>query len=546
MAVLDSKYEILTQASLGDGQTLYEAVAPDGTALRVIWFDLATPQQETQFERYRQLLRKLEKQDLAAIFDIVSRPGAHYVVWYVPSSGKTKASPELAELLQRYGYPLGAADIRADRGKAVLYSLNFDKPIPEPQLPTTSPPPATRLFIPNWFSPRWLLAWLLGGALSILGMTAWTFGFLRRANDMIITIPDVRGQDVNEASEALHRLGLAVNLEPSPSNDTPGVVLSSEPAAGQVLRPRRTIHLQYALPSGQVALTTVPQLRGETLSSAIQTTLETAKLRLGNIAYLHANVQAGIILGQTHSANSQISEETPVGVLVSLGPKDIETFLPDLTGLPLETAYYFIELAGLPLPVTDYVTTTRQPNNTVLEQNIAPYTLVSRDETTVRLLVAGTNTASLAARGVPSLIGLSLEEAKRVASGYTLDIQDTSSPNLPRGVVDQIPAPGAESSIINLTVNHPPEPLPNPNAFARVQKPNERLVPYRFYIEAGIASSSASIRAETLQGDITVLRDQNVAGGQVLENSWKTKIPGPVTFILSLNGEIYDRQTRNP
>jgi hypothetical protein len=108
MAVIDSKYEILAQEPLGEGQTLFDAVAPDGTALRIIWFDLATPQQEMQFETYRQLLRKLEKQNLAAIFDIVSRPGAHYVAWYVPSNGKAKASETLEQALTHYGGRLSA------------------------------------------------------------------------------------------------------------------------------------------------------------------------------------------------------------------------------------------------------------------------------------------------------------------------------------------------------------------------------------------------------------------------------------------------------
>jgi beta-lactam-binding protein with PASTA domain len=554
VAVIDSKYEILAQEPLGDGQTLFDAVAPDGTALRIIWFDLPTPHQEMQFETYRQLLRKLEKQDLAAIFDIVSRPGAHYVAWYVPSNGKTKVSEELEQTLTKYGYSSHNADIRMDRGKAILYGLEFNKPVPEVIPPeVTSPPQSSppRYVLPGWLTPKWLslhwlLAWTLGLVLSAAGLGLWTIGFLRQANDRIITIPNVLGQNVNEASQLLHNLGLGVTAEPTASGETPGSVVSSDPRAGSILRPGRTVQLSYALPAGQVALTTVPQLRGETMSSSIQTTLETAKLRLGEVAYVHANVPAGIILSQTHAANSQISENTQVGVLVSSGPKGEQTFIPDLTGLPLEAAQYFINLAGLTTPTIDRVATSRYPVDTVLEQSVAANTLVSRRDTVLRLLVSGEDTNAFSSRGVPSLVGLSLEQAERVASGYTLTVEEISTLNLPKGIVNQNPPPGAEGSNVTVVVNLPPEPIPQPDAYAEVREPSERQVSYNFYIESGINNSEARIIAKTIQGEFLILNGRSISGNQNLAGSWETTIPGPITFTLLLNGNFYDEQQRNP
>jgi eukaryotic-like serine/threonine-protein kinase len=549
MAVIDSKYEILAQEPLGEGQTLFDAVAPDGTALRIIWFDLATPQQEMQFETYRQLLRKLEKQNLAAIFDIVSRPGAHYVAWYVPSNGKAKASEALEQALTHYGYSLHNADIRSDKGKAVLYGLDFNKPVPEatPEVESLAAEQTKpRFTLPGWLSLNWLLAWTLGLVLSAAGLGLWAVGFLRQANDRIIIIPDLRGQNVNEASKLLHGLGLAVTAEPAASSETPGSVVSSEPSPGSSLRPGRTVQLSYALPAGQVALTTVPQLRGEMMTSNIQTTLETAKLRLGEVAYAHTNVPAGIILSQTHAANSQISENTAVGVLVSSGPKGEQTFIPDLTGLQLEDAQYFINLAGLPAPTIDRVATSRYPADTVLEQSIAPNTLVAQRGTALRLLVAGEDTDGLVTQGVPSLVGLSLEQAQRIASGYTLTVEDISTPNLPEGIINQSPPPGGEGSSVTVVVNSPPEPIPQPAAYVEVREPAKRQVPYNFYIEAGIRDSEARIVAKTIQGEYLILNGRSISGNQTLTGSWETTIPGPITFTLLLNGNFYDEQQRNP
>jgi eukaryotic-like serine/threonine-protein kinase len=553
MAVIDSKYEILAQESLGDGQTLFDAVAPDGTALRVIWFEFATPQQEMQFETYRQVLRKLEKQDLAAIFDIVSRPGAHYVAWYVPSNGTTKASPELEILLNSYGYDLHNADIRADRGKAVLYGLTFNKPLPEVKaqaiLEDLEKPPV-RYTVPRWLSVRWLLSWTLGLALSGAGLGLWLVGFLLSANDTIITIPDMRGQNVNEASQRLHDLRLAVTVIPTASSEAPGTVVSSEPSAGNALRPGRTVQLSYALPAGQVALTTVPQLRGETMNGDIQTTLKQANLRLGEVAYIHANVPTGVIISQTQAANAQVTENTAVGILVSSGPQGEQTFIPNLTGLKLEDAQYFINLAGLPVPTVDRVATSRYPADTVLQQSITANTLTSKQDTVLRLLVAGTETASLETTGVPSLVGLSLEEAKRLAPGYTLTVQEITTLNLPKGIVDQTPPPGtennsAEGNTITVTLNVQPEPIPQPTVTVEIREPRLRQVSYNFYVEPGIANSEVQITAATLQGDFTILKG-TISGGKPLTGAWQTIIPGPITFTLTLNGVFYDEQQQNP
>jgi beta-lactam-binding protein with PASTA domain len=550
MAVIDSKYEILSQESLGDGQTLFDAVAPDGTALRVIWFEFSTPQQEMQFETYRQLLRRLEKQDLAAIFDIVSRPGAHYVAWYVPSNGKAKSSEELETLLTKYGYNIQNADIRADRGKAVLYGLTFTKPLPESKVQEVAEvvkPAPPRYTLPAWLSVRWLAAWTLGVVLAVMGLGSWTLGFLRQANDTVITIPDLRGQNINDASKTLHELGFAVSAQATASSEPPGSVVSSNPAPNKMLRPGRTVQLSYALPAGQVALTTVPQLRGETISNNIQTLLETANLRLGNVAYIHANVPAGIILSQTHAANSQISENTEVGILVSSGPKGEQTFVPNLVGLQLEDAQYFINLAGLTMQTSDRVATSRYPVDTVLQQSIAANTLVSRTDTVLRLTVAGEDN-TLANEGVPSLVGLSLEDAERLAPNYELTVEDISTPNLPKGVVDQTPQPGsvADGDVITVTLNTPPEPIPVPNAFAEIREPSRREVSYSFFIEAGVSEQEARIIARTIEGDILILNGRSVSGGQPLTGSWETTIPGPITFTLLLNGNLYAEQQRNP
>ena len=76
MALLDGTYEIINRKALGEKQAQFEATAPDGSPVRIIWYEI-TVEQEQRFESYRRTLRQLNQLGLAALYDVVSRPGAH-------------------------------------------------------------------------------------------------------------------------------------------------------------------------------------------------------------------------------------------------------------------------------------------------------------------------------------------------------------------------------------------------------------------------------------------------------------------------------------
>ena len=117
--MLDGKYEITSERELGERVTRFGATAPDGTALTISWYELETPADEHAFEQYRTLLRQLRRRGHAAIFDLVSRPGAHYVAWRLPED--VGALPVMAgaevgaleEVLSAYKRTLTEASIYA-------------------------------------------------------------------------------------------------------------------------------------------------------------------------------------------------------------------------------------------------------------------------------------------------------------------------------------------------------------------------------------------------------------------------------------------------
>ena len=444
MAVIDGKYEVLSQRVLAKDQTLLSVTAPDGGALTIVWFDLATPEVEAEFERYRQLLRTLKRKNLAAVHDIVSRPGAHYVAWYPPESlPPATAGEEIRSVLGSYHYAAEQADLRMAPDGEKVYALAFG----ETKLPDPAPPPPqkrdTRTLLERL--PPWALRWGIGGLLGLIGIILLSLSFQLSINDRLVTLPDLRGENVNAAAQRLYEERLTVTMTPDASEQTAFSVLESAPGAGDTLRPGQAVRLSYALPPNQVALVEVPQVRGGTFSGEVQTRLEEAGLRLGEVAYIHTNVAEGVILAQSQAENSQANEGTPVHLLVSEGPSAEQTFVLDLVGRPLEEATVLSRLAGITLSEPDRRPDTLSPPGTVLDQSIPPLTPVDQREAVLRLTVAGEDVAE--ERIVPSLIGMSRDEAERVAeeSGYTLTFEELAneneSSNLPTGIIDQTPAP---------------------------------------------------------------------------------------------------------
>lgn len=559
MAVIDGKYEVLSQRVLDEGQLLLNATAPDGTALTLIWFDFATPRQEAEFETYRQALRSLKREGLAAIHDVVARPGATYVAWYKAISSKQVAvTPELEERLRSFGYSPEQADIRKDKKGVRLYGLAFNEakvPAEVPPVPKPKPKqPPFSLGLAK--TPLWALRWGLFALFALTGTGLLYLSFGLSVTNRLIRLPDLVGQNVNEAAQQLYESRLNVSAEAIPSDKLPFRVIRLSPEVGTPLRPGQRVRLSYALPPDQVALTEVPELRGSELSSEVQTVLERANLKLGTIAYIHSNIRSNFIMAQSSAPGSQVNEGTAVHLLVSEGLPSEKTFVPDLSGLSFEEARALGELAGLQVLEPEERADSRYPSGTVIAQSLPPMTPLESRDAVLRLTVAG-NAFPLPQVSVPSLIGMNRDRAERTAKEAGFDIifssleNNIESLNLPEGVVSQTPAPDAEppNKVIEVLYNLHPVMVPRPSVTAQILEPRERKASYLFLVESGIPSVNARVTATTLEGrTFDVGQPQRVQGGDLVNGTWQTRAPGPITFRLYLGSgaQPYAETTVNP
>lgn len=545
MSLLDGKYEIISQTAVGRGRTLIEATAPDGTLVRIEWFDLE-PAKEQAFERYRRVLKRLKRDGKAAVYDVISRPGAHYVAWENAGDGLSHGhDTQVAALLEEHGFDAAGADVRRNGRHARLYGLAWDGDVPVQRAPLreAAPPrrPPARPSLPGWVAP-----WALAIVLLLVSIALLIGGFLRRTNNRLVAVPNVIGQNVNDAEQALARLDLNAQAAPFESNAPAGTVLSAQPAVGTQLRPGRAVQLSYALPQGQLASTKTPQLVGQSYPSQVTAALQGAGLELGTVARIHAPTPDGVVLAQSVPSGTKLAQGESIDVLVSLGPLQPQTFLPRLVGLSAADARYLAGVAGLG-PDQIFEDKVNAPDGfpgEVLSQSLAPYLSEPVNEATLRLVVQkgpGSAAGSQQAQGVPSLVGMDLSQARAAATGYSIATTTVESPQLPQGVILQSPPPGADpgNHKLALTINVHPVQLAPPGAVATVKQPQLRRVPFAWSIQPGISQQIATVYAQPLNGKRRLVDRTTVTGGDVLRGTWLTDYPGPVTFYLELGGQPY-------
>jgi beta-lactam-binding protein with PASTA domain len=547
--LIDGTYEILEQRPTGDGRTLVRATDPDGLPVRIVWYDVPA-EAEGSFERYRRTLRRLSREPDVLLRDVVSRPGARYAVWDDPA-GAPAVEPDGAwrARLDELGLDPDVADLRRRGRELVLAGLDWadDPDAPEAdgreaQAAPTDPASRRERRPLSPTARAWLATALLTASAAALALAGWS----RYVNDAAATVPDTIGRTADDAAARLARAGFAPELRAVAGDGAAFTVVASDPRPGVALRPGRTVRIDYLRPGDVLATREAPTLVGRTLTEAVAR-VEGEQLTLGRVARVPAAVPEGTVLGQRPAAGARLSEDDPLDLLVSDGPRPERSFLPDLTGLPLSEARTVARLAGLPADrvLVDGVVAEGVPPGRVVAMTPAPWHLVRVDGTTLRLLVADP-AASLGQDetgvGAPDLVGLTLSEARARAraAGAEVTTRRVAQSALPDGVVLQDPPPGGSlQQGLALVVNARPRPLPVPTPQVRIQAPRLRWIPYRFLIEPGIPEQRADLRATTAEGDAVVVLRRTVRGGDVLQGAWPTRAPGPVTFELRLNDLPY-------
>jgi serine/threonine-protein kinase len=181
-------------------------------------------------------------------------------------------------------------------------------------------------------------------------------------------VPNVTGQDIDEASQAIIDAGFVPSQQAEENSEVEANrVIRTDPPGGSEAALNSTVTIFYS--SGPEALT-LPDLRGMSESDA-RNRLQDAGFT-GNIQSRQeasSEVQEGQVIGSEPGAGSEAPPNATITLVVSSGPGQVG--VPNVVGLSEENARAQLEAAGLAVNTRDQDTTDPGQDGRVLSQSPA-------------------------------------------------------------------------------------------------------------------------------------------------------------------------------
>jgi eukaryotic-like serine/threonine-protein kinase len=185
---------------------------------------------------------------------------------------------------------------------------------------------------------RWFIIALLAAAVAALVAYALT-------RPSHIAVPDVTGQNVDEATRILDERGFDVAIEAVPSPAPRNQVVEQDPIAtnlsGDKAEEGSTVILSV---SSGPAIVAVPAVANLTQAEA-RKRLESAGFNVTVQERFSKTVPKGLTIGTEPGAGTQLSTAQPVTLLISRGANTV--IVPDVVGLDDQAALAALQNAGL-------------------------------------------------------------------------------------------------------------------------------------------------------------------------------------------------------
>jgi len=149
-----------------------------------------------------------------------------------------------------------------------------------------------------------------------------------------VIVPDLRSISEAQAERTLDRLALNVRVTRSEHHpEIPeGFVISQSPRANENIKEGRTVEVVVSLGARTQV---VPELNGMSLRQC-RLLLTRNSLSVGRVARVHVEGEGReTVLSTTPSAGVELTEGSPVDVVVAVGGQKNRYLMPDLTGQDL-------------------------------------------------------------------------------------------------------------------------------------------------------------------------------------------------------------------
>ena len=302
------------------------------------------------------------------------------------------------------------------------------------------------------------------GTIFVIGQAAGMFKSNPKVTDekgkAQVTVPDILGMTVEEATETLNKKGLGLSIAERAYSDKyeKGEIMEQKTAANKKVD--KNTEIQVVVSNGEEILTVaVPDVSGQS-ESAAQKTLEVANLVVDSESKYDDHIEAGKVISTDPAAGMEVEEGTHVKMYVSMGVEKVE--VPQITGITSEEAQAALAAVGLiGGSVTEeyseeydagYVISQGKSAGSKLEKGSAVDYVVSKGSSKVE---------------VPDLYGMTMAEAQQALSNLGLvsgAVTSGGHSDLPEGqVMSQTIAPGSHvdrGTAIDFQTSDGPEVVP--------------------------------------------------------------------------------------
>jgi eukaryotic-like serine/threonine-protein kinase len=213
----------------------------------------------------------------------------------------------------------------------------------------------------EWLTRVTFLLFILASAAFLSAITAMRIAIHGRE----VTMPNLVGKNVSEASQMLQSLGLVLRVADRVYSDQPiNVVVRQTPPSGLLMKVSQQAHVVLSLGQRQLQ---IPLLEGNSLRAS-RIELLRAALQVGEVTAVTMPDQpldAVVIQNPRPGAGASSPR---VDVLVSQGPHENAYVMPHLIGLNESDAQHRLDVAQMRRKV-NYVTAPQWPHGAVIDQS---------------------------------------------------------------------------------------------------------------------------------------------------------------------------------
>lgn len=337
-----------------------------------------------------------------------------------------------------------------------------------------------------------------------------------------VTVPNVVGQTLEAAQEALSVYNFTVNVTEACSDTVPAdSVISQDPAGGTEVTSGPTTTVSLVVSSGPCPVT-VPNV--VFLEQAVaEANITAAGLTVGTVTNQCDNVvPAGRVISQTPVSGTSVQPGSTVDLVVASGPCPVT--VPDVTGLNQVAAQSALTGAGLQVGTVLTQCSDTVSAGDVISQDPAGGTTVLYGDLVSLVISSGPCPAAVT---VPNVSDLSQDAASLAitAAGLVVgQVTEQCSDTVPEGsVISQNPVSGVQAapgSAVNLVISsgvcEQPIPVPDVTGLAQAAAQAAVTAAGLTVVTPGLSICSDTVPAGQVITQFPAAGTQVTPGSQVL------------------------------